>query len=240
MINKKVIFQAKNIYKSVKGHFLIDNANFSILENRIHILVGENGAGKSTLMKICTGGDLDFEGTLFFDGQNLDSIEKPKSFLFFNTHIKFPYYLSAINYIREYCRLFTGRKINKNLVIKKFKEYGLELKMKNNPNTFSSGEKKKLILLFSEIAKPQLLFLDEPDSNLDPTARKMLYLKLREFTKAGITIFISSHLIDEIRHYVDDATFIKRGKIIWTGPIVNRDDLTYIYNQHLLYDKEYK
>ncbi|MBN0970447.1 ATP-binding cassette domain-containing protein [Mycoplasma phocoeninasale] len=62
MVNKKNIFQAKNIYKSVKGRFLIDNASFSVWENRIHILIGENGAGKSTLMKICTGSDLDFEG----------------------------------------------------------------------------------------------------------------------------------------------------------------------------------
>ncbi|MBN0970446.1 AAA family ATPase [Mycoplasma phocoeninasale] len=107
--------------------------------------------------------------------------------------------------------------------------------MKNNPNTFSSGEQKKLILLFSEIAKPRLLFLDEPDSNLDPTARKMLYLKLREFTKAGITILVSSHLIDEIKDYVDDATLIKKGKIVWTGSIYSSNEISYLYNQHILY-----
>ncbi|MBN4089691.1 ATP-binding cassette domain-containing protein [Mycoplasma enhydrae] len=234
MIKNRKIFEAKKIYKNIGKHSIIKNANFIVFENRIHVFIGENGAGKSTLMNICSGNDLNFEGDLLFNDKDFDSINVPKSFLFFNTNLKFPHYLNAFEYVKEYIYLFNDKKVNKNLILDKFKEYGLENKINNNPNSFSSGEQKKLILLFSELACPTLLFLDEPDSNLDPTARKMLYKKLNNFGELGITVFISTHLIDEVKKYTKDATFIKRGEIVWTGEISNSQDLITLYNKHII------
>ena len=69
------------------------------------------------------------------------------------------------------CKNICGENITTQFINEKFREYKLEHLIKNNPNTFSSGEKKKLVLLFSELAKPELLFLDEPNSNLEPISR---------------------------------------------------------------------
>ena len=93
--------------------------------------------------------------------------------------------------------------ISNDVIIEKFKEYEIDHRLKNNPNSFSSGEKKKLALLFSELANPKLLFLDEPEANLDPTSRLKLYQKLYEFKSSGMAVFVSTHLINEIKGYVD-------------------------------------
>ncbi|MDD1376662.1 AAA family ATPase, partial [Metamycoplasma hyosynoviae] len=93
-------------------------------------------------------------------------------------------------------------------------EYNLEDKIKSNPNFLSSGEKKKLPIILVELLKPELVFLDEPDSNLDTEARKFIYEKLKNISEQGSSIFISSHYNDEIKQYANSVTYIEKGKIL--------------------------
>ena len=181
MKENNIIFELKSIYKAIRKQQIIIDASFKIYEGSLHAFVGENGAGKSTIMNICVGNDLDYSGTLYFNNQNIDDIKNRKSFLFFNTDLKFPQYLNALEYVKNFVYAFNGNELSNDTIIEKFKEYELDHSLKNNPNSFSSGEKKKLALLFSELANPKLLFLDEPEANLDPTSRLKLYQKLYEF-----------------------------------------------------------
>lgn len=163
MHTKDIVFKVKNIFKQIKKQTIINNVLFLVRRNSIKVFAGENGAGKSTLMRICTGNDLDFEGSLYFNNKNMNDIKEAKSFLFFCNRFNIS---SKSKCIWICAKLFPTQFINE-----KFREYKLEHLIKNNPNTFSSGEKKKLVLLFSELAKPELLFLDKPDSNLEPISR---------------------------------------------------------------------
>lgn len=191
-------------------------------------------------MNICAGNDLSYSGSLYFNGKNIDDIKNRKSFLFFNTNLKFPQYLNALEYVKNFVYAFNGNELSNDVIIEKFKEYEIEHRLKNNPNLFSSGEKKKLALLFSELANPKLLFLDEPEANLDPTSRLKLYQKLYEFKSSGMAVFVSTHLINEIKGYVDMTTFITHGRIAWSGKIENHEQLASLYSKYILGNKEVK
>lgn len=240
MKENNIIFELKSIYKAIRKQQIIIDASFKIYEGSLHAFVGENGAGKSTVMNICVGNDLDYSGTLYFNNQNIDDIKNRKSFLFFNTDLKFPQYLNALEYVKNFVYAFNGNELSNDVIIEKFKEYEIEHRLKNNQNSFSSGEKKKLALLFSELANPKLLFLDEPEANLDPTSRLKLYQKLYEFKSKGMAVFVSTHLINEIKDYVDMATFITHGRIAWTGKIENHKQLASLYSKYILGNKEVK
>lgn len=231
MEKKEVLIQTTNVFKTVKKKLILKNINLKLFSNKFHAFIGENGSGKSTLMNIITGDDLNYEGevNIFLDN------DKPnRSFLYFKTDLKFPQHLNSFNYIYNLSHLFLGKKLPKAIIYDKFKEYGLEDKMKSNPNNFSSGEKKKLVLLFVEIVNPKLVFLDEPESNLDPTARYFLYKKLLSIKENGSTIFISTHLINEIKDFVDYVSFIKDGEIIYSGDISNGEELVTKYKKIIL------
>ena len=211
--NEEVIFETHNIFKSIRNKILLDNVSFKLFKKSFHVIIGHNGAGKSTLFNICSGNDKKYTGDIYFKNQNINLVKIKKSFLYFNTNLSFPTWWNVLEYIENFFYFFNNKNLSTRNIIEKLKEYGLEDKIKSNPNLLSSGEKKKISIVLIELLKPELVFLDEPDSNLDIDARKFIYKKLRNIANDGSSIFISSHYSTEIKDYVDYITFINEGKI---------------------------
>lgn len=211
--NEEVIFETHNIFKSIRNKILLDNVSFKLFKKSFHVIIGHNGAGKSTLFNICSGNDKKYTGDIYFKNQNINLVKIKKSFLYFNTNLSFPTWWNVLEYIENFFYFFNNKNLSTRNIIEKLKEYGLEDKIKSNPNLLSSGEKKKISIVLIELLKPELVFLDEPDSNLDIDARKFIYKKLRNIANEGSSIFISSHYSTEIKDYVDYITFINEGKI---------------------------
>lgn len=89
-------------------------------------------------------------------------------------------------------------------------------------------------MLLSKLINPDLLILDEPEANLDPTSRLILYKEVKKMANNGITIFISTHLISEIQDYVDYAIFIKKGNLMWNGEINSENNLKNLYKRYVI------
>lgn len=219
--NEEVIFETHNIFKSIRNKILLDNVSFKLFKKSFHVIIGHNGAGKSTLFNICSGNDKKYIGDIYFKNQNINSVVIKKSFLYFNTNLSFPIWWNVLEYIKNFFYFFNNENLSTKNIIEKLKEYGLEDKIKSNPNLLSSGEKKKISIVLIELLKPELVFLDEPDSNLDIDARKFIYKKLRNIANEGSSIFISSHYSTEIKDYADYITFINEGKI--TNSKINKE-----------------
>jgi ABC-2 type transport system ATP-binding protein len=103
------------------------------------------------------------------------------------------------------------------------KKLSLESEIKRNPNKLSSGQVKKILLIRAALEKSEIIILDEPAAFLDPTSRLQFFELLKELNNQGVTIFISSHILDEIKKYIDSVTFIKQGEIKWSGKIEGKD-----------------
>nr|WP_238523097.1 AAA family ATPase [Mycoplasma crocodyli] len=161
-----------------------------------------------------------------------------KKILYFSTDLNFPYHLNCLNFIYEYTFLITGKFCSKEKIKDLFIEYKLDKVLTKNPNKLSSGEKKKLIILLAEISQPELLILDEPDSNLDIFSRKFIYEKLIYFKKNGTTIIIATHIIESIENIIDYAFIIKDKKIVFNDFISKRNTLLEKVNS--IYGRKFK
>ncbi len=117
-------------------------------------------------------------------------------------------------------------------VIDLFREFGIFYAMNKNPNTYSSGMQKKILLIHALINNAKYFILDEPAANLDPDSRLELYSKLEELNKQGKTIFICSHILAEMQGYVNEITILVDGKVRHTGKISKTANLTSTYQKY--------
>ncbi|AMD81116.1 multidrug-like ABC transporter ATP-binding protein [Mycoplasmopsis canis PG 14] len=216
------ILEAKNltkIYSNSKEKTGIFNLNFNVPKGSFHAFIGENGAGKTTTIKSIIGSYINFEGDVTINGINIRDYKSRRALGYIPENAIFPKELTVQEYLRYLGQLHgTPKKDLDNKIDAMLKEFEIEdLKFKK-PFNFSSGQKKKVLLIQALLNNPEIIILDEPAANLDPTARFQLFSLLKKLHEKGITIFISSHILSEIDKFVDSLTLIHKGKIVYSGP----------------------
>lgn len=212
---ENIILQTHGI--SVKyGNFLaLDDVSISLKEKHIYGFIGENGAGKTTLMKVLTG-------LLYPTSGSFSLFEKtaPSDILDMRRHIGstieapalYPEYSAYRNL--ELQRILIGNP-DKDICDKLLGTVGLSEVRDKKVKKFSMGMKQRLSIATALIGKPRLLILDEPINGLDPkniSDLRNLLKKLNE--ERNVTLFISSHILNELYLLATDYYIIHKGKII--------------------------
>lgn len=221
--------EVKNVYMKYKKkdkHFALNDVNFKIEKGDFHAFIGENGAGKSTAIKIISGLNNDYQGDVFINGLNIrDNINARTGFLYIPDKNFFPSYLNVVDYLFNITSLTRNDHEKIKLEIDELlKKFEIEEVAQKNPNKLSSGQAKKVLLIQAILTKVNFLILDEPTVFLDVSTRMSLYKELLRMNKENnTTIFISSHILDEIKNYINSVTFIKKGQIKWSGKIEGKD-----------------
>ena len=219
-LDVKPILFVDNLYKRYphKKKPTINNISFNVYPGQFHAFIGANGAGKTTSIKSIIGAYARWSGTVLIDGKKNTSIEAKRFVGYIPENARFPQRMSCYSYLIWMAKLsgLTG------IEAKRFAKTRLtNLNMWNlrgkSPNSFSSGQKKKVLLAQALINNPQVLVMDEPAANLDPKARLELFDTLGKLTKEGKAIFISSHVLAELDRYANAATILDGGKIVFTG-----------------------
>lgn len=204
-----------------KGPISLTNVSFVVEHGSFHVFIGENGAGKTTTMKVINNLVLDYTGDVFINGNNPKSKHCPMaSISYFLDITKFPKNLSIYEYLFNSSLIFRNDIDILKLDIDEYLvNFGISEHRDKSPLNLSLGQKKKVLLIKSLLEKSTIFILDEPVANLDPTTRLQFFHELKKHQMNGITVFISTHVISEIKEYIDSATFIKKGEIIWSGKI---------------------
>ncbi|MFV8473466.1 ABC transporter ATP-binding protein [Mycoplasma sp. 4F] len=215
------ILEVKNLSKvyqdkhEARGIF---NLNFAVPKGSFHAFIGENGAGKTTTIKSIIGSYDKYDGEILINGINARKPESKAKLGYVPENAIFPKELTTWEYLYSLALLSGMPKAQAkdkiNMLLEKFEISSLS---KSKPYAFSSGQKKKVLLIQALINDPDLIILDEPAANLDPTARYQLFSLLEDLHKEGKSIFISSHVLSEIDKYVDSYTLIHHGKIVSSG-----------------------
>ena len=202
----------KKYYGDLKA---VDGISFTVNQGEVFGLLGPNGAGKTTTIEILEGlreqdgGDVKVLG--------LDPWKKgyelhkkigviPQEFTFFEKTTP----REAILY---YADLFNV-KINPDEILR---EVLLEDSGKRNFDTLSGGQKQKTGLALSLVNSPELLFLDEPTTGLDPNARRAIWEVIRSLKAKGKTIILTTHYLDEAQQLADRVAIMDHGKIVAMG-----------------------
>ncbi|WP_029512680.1 ABC transporter ATP-binding protein [Mycoplasmopsis iners] len=207
------------IYQTAKGEKRgVFDISFNVKNGEFHAFIGENGAGKTTTIKSIVGAYEKFKGEILINNIN-NRLAKSKNFLgYVPENALFPKDITVYQYLYSLAKLTNTPKADIESKINQFLTDFNILNLKNaKPYSFSSGQKKKILLIQALMFEPKILILDEPAANLDPTARFNLFKLLKELNEKGTTIFISSHVLSEIDKYVDSLTLIHQGQIIYSG-----------------------
>jgi len=196
----------------------VDGISFSIKAGRVFSLLGPNGAGKTTAVEILEGLRDPTSGTATIFGvdiaEDYGKIRKKVGIL--------PQNFEPFDMLKPWEAVMYWADLFKTPISKKdaqalLNRVGLGHRMDVISKGLSGGEKRKLGIALSLVNDPELLFLDEPTTGLDPKARRDLWAVIREIKDRGTTVVLTTHYLDEAEKLSDDVAIMNRGKIIATG-----------------------
>jgi len=206
------VHSLKKNYGSLKA---VDDISFSVNTGEVFALLGPNGAGKTTTIEI-------LEGLRERDGGDAKVLGFDPWKNGYELHKKIGVIPQEFNFIEKttpreaiiyYADLF-DIKVNPDDILK---EVLLEESAKTNFDSLSGGQKQKMGLALSLVNTPELLFLDEPTTGLDPNARRAIWEVICGLKAKGNTIILTTHYLDEAQQLSDRVAIMDHGKIVAMG-----------------------
>jgi ABC-2 type transport system ATP-binding protein len=217
-VNGTKVIDVKGLTKSFGDKLVVDHFDIQVPRGAIYGFLGPNGSGKTTTIRMLCGLLLPDEGEgtcLGFDVRK--QAQSIKTQVGYMTQ-KFSLYedLSIRENLDFVARMY-GVKDRKNRVTAALTDLGLADRAGQLAGTLSGGWKQRLALAACLIHDPQLLLLDEPTAGVDPKARRDFWDEIRRLSKAGVTVLVSTHYMDEAVQ-CDFITYIAYGKKLIDGP----------------------
>nr|WP_294937220.1 gliding motility-associated ABC transporter ATP-binding subunit GldA [uncultured Flavobacterium sp.] len=204
--------EVQNISKNYGEQKALDNVSFSVKKGEIVGFLGPNGAGKSTLMKILTTFITADEGTASVNGHNVAQSQKDvqKSVGYLPEHN--PLYLDL--YVREYLAFNADvYKVAKSRIDEVIALTGLTPESHKKIGELSKGYRQRVGLATALLHNPDVLILDEPTTGLDPNQLVEIRDLIRNIGKDK-TVFLSTHIMQEVEAICDRVIIINNGKIV--------------------------
>ena len=203
--------------KSFDDVVAVDGVNLEVQHGECFGLLGPNGAGKTTTIEICEGLTQPDAGEVKLLGLNWQtSANQLRQRIGIQLQeTQFPDKLTVEETIRLF-RSFYKQGISADEAIRIAQ---LEEKRSSRVVTLSGGQKQRLAMACALIGDPELLFLDEPTTGLDPQARRNLWDLVDELKRAGRTIILTTHYMDEAERLCDRVAIMDHGKIIALGTV---------------------
>ena len=237
------LIKIKGVSKSFSSNQVLRDINLSIPAGGIFGIIGINGSGKTTLLKVLIGFYNSDKGEVFFKGRDIKKQDISRSFGFATQDNCFYDKLTVEENIKYFGRLYGLKEdfINehmKNLLLL-VKLYDAKDKVADE---LSSGMKRRLDLACALIHDPEVLILDEPTEDLDPSLRSDMLHLIRKISKSGRTIIMTSHLLGEVESVCDriailhDATIIKSGTPNTIKDSYSKDDEIHLETLNKEYD----
>jgi ABC-2 type transport system ATP-binding protein len=195
----------------------VRDATFVASPGRVTGFLGPNGAGKSTTLRMLLGLARPDSGTALIGGRRYAELADPTGTVGAVLDLAGAHpAMTAHGHLRAYRALGGHRaeRVEEVAEIAGMTEY-----LGRRVGGFSTGMRQRLALATALLGDPAVLVLDEPSNGLDPAGIVWLRTFLREFAANGGTVLISSHVLTELQHGIDDLVLIDRGRTRWAGPL---------------------
>lgn len=220
MTETKIISVTK-LVKDFRGMKAVNNISFDVKKGEIFAFLGPNGAGKSTTIKMLTTLLSPTSGNITLDGQNpensQDTVRKSFGIVFQDPSLDDD--LTALENMELHAALYGVPKSTRSKRIEDLVTFvDLWDRRDSLVKTFSGGMKRRLEIARGLLHHPKILFLDEPTIGLDPQTRNHMWTYLKNVNKKeGMTVFFTTHYMDEAEKNADRIVVIDHGKIIAEG-----------------------
>ncbi|TMV52983.1 ATP-binding cassette domain-containing protein [Paenibacillus mesophilus] len=212
--------EVKGLRKSFKDTEVLKGVDFEVKRGEIFALLGSNGAGKTTIVRILTTLLKPDSGTVTVSG--FDVASKPDRV---RQSISLTGQFAAVDevltgrenliMIAKLRHLDYPRQVADDLL----KRFGLTDAADRRASTYSGGMRRRLDIALSLVGKPQIIFLDEPTTALDPEARIETWKIVKELADGGTTVFLTTQYLEEAEQLADRIAILHEGRIIANGTL---------------------
>jgi ABC-2 type transport system ATP-binding protein len=212
--------ETKELTKRYGKVTALDHLNLRVPEGALFGFIGPNGAGKTTTLRLLAGLLDPDEGEIWLAGRRMsdDSREVRRLIGYMPDFFGVYEEMRVWEYLDFYARCYEVPASRRAAIVNDLLALvGLLDKRDDDVNTLSRGMQQRLCLAHTLVHEPQILLLDEPASGLDPRARVEMRELLRELSRMGKTIVISSHILAELAEMCTQIGIIERGQLIISG-----------------------
>lgn len=218
-----MIIEVRDLAKTYPGGIeAVRGVSFHVKEGEFFGFLGPNGAGKTTTINMLVNLVKKTAGTVTIDG--FDIQKHPAEIYgrigFAMQEIGLDETATAREMLQLHGRLYhlPAARIDEQIA-KLLKLVELEKVADRFSSTYSGGMRRRLDLALSLIHEPRVLFLDEPTQGLDPHARQLIWGHLRDLNQRGMTVFLTTHFMDEAENLCDRIAIMDKGQIVTTGTV---------------------
>jgi len=219
----KPVIEVHNLQRSFGSFYAVNNISFTVSQGEVFGLLGANGAGKSTTFRMLCGLLPPSSGTLRVAGADLRHAAAAARARIGYMSQKFSLYgnLSVADNLRFFSSAYdlsgTRRKQRINWALQEFELSSLA---DLTSGDLSLGYKQRLALACALMHEPQILFLDEPTSGVDPLARREFWSRINALAGQGVTVMVTTHFMEEAE-YCDRLAIMAAGEILTMGTPAN-------------------
>jgi ABC-2 type transport system ATP-binding protein len=219
-MNQEYAIETNNLTKTFGQQIAVNNVSFNIKRSEVFALLGPNGAGKTTVLRMMTTLLKPTSGTIKMLGHDVQTESKTVRSLFGLTgqYASIDEDLSANENLMIFARL---NGLSRREAKQRTKELLEEFSLVNSANkvisNFSGGMRRRLDLAVSLIARPALIFLDEPTTGLDPRTRVQMWDTIRQLVASGSTIILTTQYLEEADELANRIAMIDHGKLVDLG-----------------------
>ncbi len=206
------IIEIKNLSKHYPNTVAVDDIDLRIETGSCFGLLGPNGAGKTTTIEMMEGITTPTNGTILYKGKPPGAQFRAECGIQFQ-HTALQEFLS----VRETIQLFRGLYPNPAPLDELVEQCSLGEFLNNDNRQLSGGQRQRLLLAIALVNRPDLVFLDEPTTGLDPQARHNFWELIQAIRARGTTVILSTHYMEEAAELCDQIIIMDHGTIIAQG-----------------------
>jgi ABC-type multidrug transport system, ATPase component len=218
----------QGLTKKYKEITAVDDINFTVKRGHCFGLLGRNGAGKTTTIEIMEGIISATQGEVLYQGKRIDDAISQQIGIQFQ-HTALQDKLTVKETLNLFSSLYQAPLSQRELV----ELCGLAGFLNRDNRKLSGGQRQRLLLALALINDPDILFLDEPTTGLDPHARREFWQLIKSIKAKNKTIILTTHYMDEAEQLCDDIVIMDQGKIIESG--TPHQLLTKYFNEVFIY-----
>jgi ABC-2 type transport system ATP-binding protein len=218
----ELAIETRGLTKRYESLIAVNKLDLKVERNTIHGFLGPNGAGKTTTLKILVGLLKPDGGSVSVLGQEL-GWDKPDVRLrigFMPELPKLPKHLRGRELLDIYGRMYGMTREERNKQVPKLLDMvGLKERGNDFIGKYSKGMQQRLGMAQALLSEPELVILDEPSIGLDPVGMVEVREMMKEISKEGVTVFLSSHLLHEVQQVCTHVTIINKGVAVVSGTL---------------------
>ena len=216
------MIEVRVLDKAIKGRTILSNISFEIKSGECVALIGPNGAGKTTLLSCLLGDSKATKGQVLLDGLAPQAQSNKEKVAVLPQENAIPTDLKVKELLRFFQAIYkdslTDVEIDSLLCFSPEQKNQLAGKL-------SGGQKRLLAFVICLIGKPKLLFLDEPTAGMDTSTRQRFWEIVHDLKEKGVTIFYTSHYIEEVEHTAERILVLHQGRLLRdTTPFAMRSE----------------